>query len=71
VLQLDLPLMIAGAKERGELESRVTRLVAEVREDKDVVLMWVWRCAGAGATGGGEEGDGLAACLGCPATCPP
>ncbi len=41
MLQLDLPLMIAGAKERGELESRVTRLVAELKEDKNVVLMWV------------------------------
>jgi hypothetical protein len=41
VLQLDLPRMIAGAKERGELESRVTRLVAELREDKNAILMWV------------------------------
>lgn len=46
VLQLDLPLMIAGAKERGELESRVTRLVAELKEDKNVVLMWVAGGAG-------------------------
>lgn len=39
VMQLDVGLMIAGAKERGELENRVTRLMAEVRDSGDVVLM--------------------------------
>jgi hypothetical protein len=32
-------LLIAGAKERGELENRVTRLLAEAREDRDVIIM--------------------------------
>jgi ATP-dependent Clp protease ATP-binding subunit ClpA len=32
-------LLIAGAKERGELENRVTRLLAEAKEDRDVILM--------------------------------
>jgi ATP-dependent Clp protease ATP-binding subunit ClpC len=32
-------LLIAGAKERGELENRVTRLIAESKEAGDVVLM--------------------------------
>ena len=32
-------LLIAGAKERGELENRVTRLVQECKDAHDVVLM--------------------------------
>jgi ATP-dependent Clp protease ATP-binding subunit ClpC len=32
-------LLMAGAKERGELENRVTRLVAEARDGGDVILM--------------------------------
>ena len=39
VMQLDLGLLIAGAKERGELESRVTGLLSEIRAAGDVVLM--------------------------------
>lgn len=39
VLQLDVGLLMAGAKERGELENRVTRLVAEARDSGDVILM--------------------------------
>lgn len=38
-LQLDMGLLIAGAKERGELETRVTNLLAEVQEAGDVILM--------------------------------
>lgn len=41
VLQLDVGLMIAGAKERGELENRVTKMIAEIRDSGDVVLMYV------------------------------
>jgi hypothetical protein len=36
-------LLIAGAKERGELENRVTRLVQEAKDAGDVVLMCVAR----------------------------
>jgi ATP-dependent Clp protease ATP-binding subunit ClpC len=40
VLQLDVGLLIAGAKERGELESRVTRLMQEIRDaGGNVILM--------------------------------
>ncbi|MDC1215403.1 AAA family ATPase [bacterium] len=39
VVSLDVGLLMAGAKERGELESRVTGLIAEIKERKDVVLM--------------------------------
>ena len=38
-MQLDLGLLIAGAKERGELESRVTSLLSEVRAAGNVMLM--------------------------------
>ena len=39
VLQLDVALLIAGAKERGELESRVTKLLQETRDAGDVILV--------------------------------
>ena len=39
ILQLDVGLLIAGAKERGELERRVTSMLAELRTRKDVILM--------------------------------
>ena len=39
VMQLDLGLLIAGAKERGELESRVTNLLSEIRAAGNVMLM--------------------------------
>ncbi|KAI8463034.1 MAG: ClpD chaperone, Hsp100 family [Monoraphidium minutum] len=60
VLALDVGLLIAGAKERGELENRVTRLVAECKEDGDVVLMIdeVHTLVGAGAVGRGGRGGG-------------
>lgn len=39
VMSLDLGLLIAGAKERGELESRVTGLISEIRAAGNIVLM--------------------------------
>ncbi|EIE27350.1 ATP-dependent Clp protease ATPase subunit [Coccomyxa subellipsoidea C-169] len=39
VMALDLGLLIAGAKERGELESRVTNIIAEIRAAGNIVLM--------------------------------
>ncbi|KAG1678279.1 hypothetical protein FOA52_013900 [Chlamydomonas sp. UWO 241] len=58
VLQLDVGQVIAGAKERGELEKRVTALLEEARDDGDVILMIdeIHTLVGAGATarsGGG------------------
>ncbi len=40
-MALDLGLLIAGAKERGELEQRVTNLISEIRAAGNVVLMSV------------------------------
>jgi ATP-dependent Clp protease ATP-binding subunit ClpC len=39
VVALDTGLLMAGAKERGELESRVTKLLEEVVGDDDIILM--------------------------------
>lgn len=41
VMALDLGLLIAGAKERGELEQRITNLISEIRAAGNVVLMSV------------------------------
>uniref|UniRef100_A0A7S0WMJ2 Clp R domain-containing protein n=1 Tax=Chlamydomonas leiostraca TaxID=1034604 RepID=A0A7S0WMJ2_9CHLO len=62
ILQLDVGLIIAGAKERGELENRVTKMISEIREAGNVVLMIdeVHTLVGAGSVGrGGGGGGGL------------
>ena len=62
MLSLDVGQLIAGAKERGELESRVTRLLQELRDDGNVILMVdeVHTLVGAGSVGrGGGGGGGL------------
>ncbi|KAL4441273.1 hypothetical protein ABPG77_011510 [Micractinium sp. CCAP 211/92] len=62
LLQLDVGLLIAGAKERGELELRVTKLLQECRQEGNIILMIdeVHTLVGAGAVGrGGGGGGGL------------
>jgi hypothetical protein len=39
VMSLDVGMLIAGAKERGELESRVTKMLAEIRAAGNIILM--------------------------------
>lgn len=58
VLALDVGLLIAGAKERGELESRVTNILAEAKEAGNIILMIdeVHTLVGAGAIGRGGGG---------------
>lgn len=34
-MSLDIGLLMAGAKERGELEARVTKLLSEIRKSGD------------------------------------
>uniref|UniRef100_A0A0E0NFQ8 Clp R domain-containing protein n=1 Tax=Oryza rufipogon TaxID=4529 RepID=A0A0E0NFQ8_ORYRU len=60
IMSLDVGLLIAGAKERGELESRVTSLIREVREAGDVILFIdeVHNLIGSGTVGKGK-GAGL------------
>lgn len=60
IMSLDIGLLIAGAKERGELESRITSLIREVREAGDVILFIdeVHNLVGSGTAGKGK-GAGL------------
>ncbi|GAB4819073.1 hypothetical protein N2152v2_006119 [Parachlorella kessleri] len=58
VMQLDVGLLIAGAKERGELESRVTKLLGEVKKAGNVILVIdeVHTLVGAGSVSRGGGG---------------
>ncbi|CAG9462159.1 unnamed protein product [Pedinophyceae sp. YPF-701] len=58
VMQVDVGLMVAGAKERGELEKRVTDMVREAREDPNVVLLIdeIHTVVGAGSASRGSGG---------------
>ena len=61
ILALDIGLLMAGAKERGELESRVTGLIAEIKESRNVILMIdeVHTLVGAGSVGRSGGSGGL------------
>lgn len=61
VLRLDIGLVMAGAKERGELESRMTRILKEAKEAKDVIFVIdeIHTVVGAGSVSKGGGGGGL------------
>lgn len=62
VMALDMGLLLAGAKERGELESRVTSLIDEIKNAGNVILIIdeVHMLVGSGSVGrGGSSGAGL------------
>jgi len=61
ILSLDVALLMAGAKERGELETRVTSLIREVCKAGDVILFIdeVHTLIGSGIAGRGSKGAGL------------
>ncbi|TVU14665.1 hypothetical protein EJB05_38148, partial [Eragrostis curvula] len=61
ICSLDVALLMAGAKERGELEARITSLLREVRKAGDVVLFIdeVHTLIGSGVAGRGNKGAGL------------
>lgn len=61
VMSLDIGLLISGAKERGELEGRVTSLIREVKQSGDVILFIdeVHTLIGSGTVGRGNKGSGL------------
>lgn len=61
VMSLDIGLLISGAKERGELEARVTELIKEVKKSGDIILFIdeVHTLVGAGTVGRGNKGSGL------------
>ncbi|GAX82036.1 hypothetical protein CEUSTIGMA_g9464.t1 [Chlamydomonas eustigma] len=60
VMQLDVGRIISGAKERGELEDRMTKLVKETKEAGDVILIIdeVHTLVGAGSVGKTGPGSG-------------
>ena len=55
VCSLDIGLIMAGAKERGELEQRVKDILQECADDKDIILVIdeIHTMVGAGAVNGG------------------
>ncbi|CAF2122077.1 unnamed protein product [Brassica napus] len=61
IMSLDIGLLMAGAKERGELESRVTALISEVKKSGKVILFIdeVHTLIGSGTVGRGNKGSGL------------
>ncbi|KAG5035818.1 hypothetical protein AAZX31_04G185800 [Glycine max] len=61
VMSLDIALLMAGAKERGELEERVTKLIKDIIKSGDVILFIdeVHILVQAGTIGRGNKGSGL------------
>ncbi|KAI9178302.1 hypothetical protein LWI28_024900 [Acer negundo] len=61
IMSLDIGLLMAGAKERGELEARVTTLISEIQKSGDVILFIdeVHTLVGSGTVGRGNKGTGL------------
>ncbi len=56
VVSLDLPGMVAGTRFRGDFEERITKVVAEIAEHKDELLVFldeIHTVVGAGAGGEG------------------
>ena len=61
-MQLDVGLLLAGAKERGELESRVTKVLAECKASNGTIVLAIdeiHTLVGAGSVGRGGNGGGL------------
>lgn len=61
IMALDIGLLMAGAKERGELEARVTGLISEVLKAGNIILFIdeVHTLIGSGTVGRGNKGSGL------------
>ncbi|URE10266.1 hypothetical protein MUK42_22313 [Musa troglodytarum] len=61
IMSLDVGLLMAGAKERGGLESRVTGLISEVQKAGDIILFIdeVHTLIGSGVVGRGNNSSGL------------
>ncbi|KAJ4973441.1 hypothetical protein NE237_006615 [Protea cynaroides] len=61
IMSLDIGLLMAGAKERGELEARVTTLISEIQKAGNVILFIdeIHTIVGSGTVGRGSRGSGL------------
>ncbi|KAH7856439.1 hypothetical protein Vadar_001468 [Vaccinium darrowii] len=57
IMSLDIGLLIAGARERGELEARVTRLIKDVKKSGNIILFIdeVHTLIGSGTVGRGNK----------------
>lgn len=57
ILQLDIPMLIAGTRYRGDLEERIKMLVKEVSQDKDIILFIdeIHMIVGAGSADSGMD----------------
>jgi ATP-dependent Clp protease ATP-binding subunit ClpC len=60
-MSLDIGLLISGAKERGELEARITSLIKEIKKSGNIILFIdeVHTIVGSGTVGRGNKGSGL------------
>ncbi|PIN10003.1 Chaperone HSP104 [Handroanthus impetiginosus] len=61
IFLLDVGLLIAGTKERGELEARVTTLIKEIKKSGNIILFIdeVHTLIGSGIAERGSKGSGL------------
>jgi len=61
VLSLDLALIVAGTKYRGEFEDRLKKIVKEIRESNDVIIFIdeIHTIIGAGAAEGAIDGANI------------
>ncbi|KAF9619566.1 hypothetical protein IFM89_007393 [Coptis chinensis] len=61
IMSLDIGLLMAGARERGELESRITTLISEILREGNIILFIdeVHTLIGSGTVGKGNKGSGL------------
>ncbi len=59
IIQLDLALLIAGAKIRGDVEERLLAIIEELKENKDLIVFIdeIHMIVGAGTSGGGGGMD--------------
>jgi len=59
LIQLDLASLVAGTRYRGDFEERMKKIVDEVRQHSDELIIFldeIHTLVGAGATGGGDTG---------------
>ncbi len=59
IVQLDLTGMVAGTRYRGDFEERMTKLVAEIREHSDTLIVFIDELHTMVGAGGSGEGGGM------------
>jgi ATP-dependent Clp protease ATP-binding subunit ClpC len=56
IVQLDLSGMVAGTRYRGDFEERMTKVVSEIREHSDALIVFIDEIHGVVGAGGSSEG---------------